>query len=36
MWMFLQYIKDIWQDAIQWIYAVLIVTVILLIMAVAL
>ena len=34
--MFLQYIKDIWQDAIPWIYAVLIVTVILLIMAVAL
>ena len=36
MWMFLQYIKDIWQDAIPWIYAVLIVTVILLIVAVAL
>ena len=36
MWMFLQYMKDIWQDAIPWIYAVIIVTVILLIMAVAL
>ena len=36
MWIFLQYIKDIWQDATPCIYAVLIVTVILLIMAVAL
>ena len=36
MWMFLQYIKDIWQAAIPWIYAVIIVTVILLLMAVAL
>jgi hypothetical protein len=36
MWWFLQYMKDIWQDAIPWMSAVSIVTVILLIMAVAL
>ena len=35
MWWFLQLMKDIWQDATPWIYAVIIVTVILLIMAVA-
>ena len=35
MWWFLQLMKDIWQDAIPWMYAVSIVTVILLMMAVA-
>ena len=35
MWMFLQYIKDIWQDAIPWIYAVLIVVIVLLILGTA-
>ena len=35
MWMFLQYIKDIWQDATPWIYAVLIVTVTVLILSTA-
>ena len=35
MWMLLQYIKDIWQDAIPWIYAVLIVVIVLLILGTA-
>ena len=35
MWMFLQYIKDIWQDAIPWIYEVLIVVIVLLILGTA-
>ena len=36
MWMFLQYIKDMWEDAIPWIYAVIIVTVTVLILGMAL
>ena len=35
MWMFLQYIKDIWQDAIPWIFAVIIVAVSVLILSTA-
>ena len=35
MWMFLQYLKDMWTDAMPWIYAVVIVTVVLLIMSTA-
>jgi hypothetical protein len=27
MWMFLQYLKDMWTDAMPWIYAVIIVAV---------
>ena len=35
MWMFLQYIKDMWSHLIPWIYAVLIVTVMVLILGMA-
>jgi len=35
MWMFLQYIKDMWSDALPWIYAVIIMAVVLLIMSTA-
>jgi hypothetical protein len=35
MWMFLQYIRDMWSDALPWIYAVVIVSVIVLILATA-
>ena len=35
MWMFLQYIKDMWTDAVPWIYAVIIVAVMVLILATA-
>lgn len=35
MWMFLQYIKDMWEDAIPWIYAVIIVAVTVLILSTA-
>ena len=35
MWMFLQYIKDMWTDAMPWIYAVIIVTVMVLILGMA-
>jgi len=35
MWMFLQYIKDMWTDAVPWIYAVIIVTVMVLILSMA-
>ena len=35
MWMFLQYIKDMWTDAVPWIYAVIIVAVIVLILSTA-
>ncbi len=35
MWMFLQYIKDLWTDAIPFIYAVMIVAVIVLILSTA-
>ena len=35
MWMVLQYIKDMWADAIPWIYAVIIVTVTVLILGMA-
>ena len=33
--MFLQYLKDMWEDLIPWIYAVLIVTVMVLILGLA-
>ncbi len=33
--MFLQYIRDIWQDAVPWIYAVIIVAVMVLILSTA-
>ena len=33
--MFLQYLKDIWQDATPWIYAVIIVAVMVLILSTA-
>jgi len=36
MWMFLQYIRDMWSDALPWIYAVIIVTVTVLILGMAL
>ena len=32
MWMFLQYIKDMWTDAVPFIYAIMIVAVIVLIL----
>ena len=35
MWMFLQYLKDMWSETLPWIYAVLIVTVMVLILATA-
>jgi len=35
MWMFLQYIKDMWTDAVPWIYAVIIVAVMVLILSMA-
>tara|TARA_R100000027_G_C2185808_1_gene75374 strand:+ start:289 stop:399 length:111 start_codon:yes stop_codon:yes gene_type:complete len=35
MWMFLQYLRDMWEDLIPWIYAVLIVTVMVLILGLA-
>ena len=35
MWMFLQYIKDLFDDAIPWIYAMGIVAVIVLILSTA-
>ena len=35
MWMFLQYIKDMWTDAVPWIYAVIIVAVMVLILSTA-
>ena len=35
MWMFLQYIKDMWTDAVPWIYAVIIVSVMVLILSMA-
>ena len=35
MWMFLQYIKDMWTDAVPWIYAIGIVAVIVLILSTA-
>ena len=35
MWMFLQYIKDLWTDAIPFIYAVMIVAVMVLILSTA-
>ena len=35
MWMFLQYIKDMWSDAVPWIYAVIIMAVVLLILSTA-
>jgi hypothetical protein len=35
MWMFLQYIKDMWTDAVPWIYAVMIVAVMVLILSTA-
>lgn len=35
MWMFLQYIRDMWEDAIPWIYAVIIVAVTVLILSTA-
>jgi len=35
MWMFLQYIRDMWADLIPWIYAVIIVTVMVLILGMA-
>ena len=35
MWMVLQYIRDMWEDAIPWIYAVIIVTVTVLILGMA-
>jgi hypothetical protein len=35
MWMFLQYIRDMWTDAMPWIYAVIIVTVMVLILGMA-
>tara|TARA_A100001011_G_scaffold392817_1_gene481243 strand:+ start:1963 stop:2073 length:111 start_codon:yes stop_codon:yes gene_type:complete len=36
MWMFLQYIKDTWDEATPWLYAVAIVTVSIIILGVAL
>ena len=36
MWMVLQYIRDMWEDMIPWIYAVGIVSLMLIILAVAL
>ena len=35
MWMFLQYIRDMWTDAVPWIYAVIIVAVMVLILSTA-
>ncbi len=35
MWMFLQYIRDMWEDLIPWIYAVIIVAVTVLILSTA-
>ena len=35
MWMFLQYIKDMWTDITPWIYAVIIVTVLVLVLGMA-
>lgn len=35
MWMFLQYIRDIFSDAVPWIYAVIIVAVMVLILSTA-
>ena len=35
MWMFLQYIKDMWSDAVPFIYAVIIMAVVLLILSTA-
>ena len=35
MWMFLQYLKDMWSETLPWIYAVLIVTVTVLILSTA-
>ena len=35
MWMFLQYIKDMWTDTLPWIYAVIIMAVVLLILGTA-
>ena len=35
MWMFLQYIRDMWTDAVPWIYAVMIVAVMVLILSTA-
>jgi len=36
MWMFFQYLKDMWSDALPFIYAVMIVTGIILILGMAL
>ena len=35
MWMFLQYIRDMWSDALPFIYAVMIMLVVLLILGTA-
>ena len=35
MWMFLQYIKEVWTDITPWIYAVIIVTVLVLVLGMA-
>ena len=35
MWMFLQYLKDMWSETLPWIYAVIIVTVMVLILGMA-
>jgi hypothetical protein len=32
MWMFLQYIRDMWQDAVPFVYAIMIVAVMVLIL----